>query len=128
MSSERLWVVILALVAFLAGLAGGVLVAPRMIRPPDPGPFANFQARLSETFELSKENRAALRSVMEEYQRRLEKIEARFVSETAEERARLGIQCVTTIRKHVLPEEKQVEFDLMAEGRWPVAAATSPSL
>lgn len=128
MSSEKLWVVILALVSFLAGLAGGALAAPRVVSLPDPGPFANFQARLTETFELSEQRRAALRGVMEEYQRRLEKVEARFVSETAEERARLGIECVNTIRKHVLPEEARAEFDLMAEGRWPLVAEAPPSL
>lgn len=121
MSSERLWAVLLALVCFLAGAAGGALAAPRFVAVPDPGPFAGFQSRLTDAFDLSFERRAALRSVMEEYQRRLEKIEARFVQETADERARLGIECVNTIRKHVLPAERLEEFDLMAQGRWPAA-------
>jgi len=128
MSSEKLWIVILALVCFLAGAAGGVLAAPRLLARPDPGPFANFQARLSDTFDLSADRRAALRSVMEEYERRLEKVEARFVEETADERARLGLECVSTIKKHVLPPDRLQEFDSMAEGRLSLGgnAPTSP--
>lgn len=123
MSGERLWITILALVSFLAGVPGGVLLAPRITEPPEPGPFAQYEARLVEEFDLEGWERAALHGVMLEYERRMEKIEARFLLATADERAELGLECLETIRRRVLPAEAVPRFDRMARGDWSLTSA-----
>jgi hypothetical protein len=124
MSSERLWITILALVSFLAGIAGGVLLAPRISEPIEPGPFAHYEARLVEEFDLEDPERTLLRGTLLEYERRLEKIEARFLLDTAAERADLGLQCLETIRQRVLPREAVARFDRMARGDWSLTSGT----
>jgi len=116
MNSERFWVSILVAVTFLTGLASGVLVGPRVMPPVDPGPFASYQTRLAEEFDLSSEQRARLRWLMGDYAQRLKAVEARFLNETAAERARIGRACRDTIREHILEGEDRDRFQAMAEG------------
>lgn len=116
MSSERLWIVILAAVTFLVGTAAGLLIAPSLLAPRDRGPFATYQVRLAEEFDFSAEQRRKLRSVLEEYERRLEKVEARFLNQTEMERAEIGLECRDTIRQVVLDQADRRRFDAMESG------------
>jgi hypothetical protein len=54
MSSERFWVLLLTLTAFGAGVAAGVLLTLRRMPVPDTRPFAAYEARLTETFDLDE--------------------------------------------------------------------------
>ena len=64
MQSERLWIVLLAVVCFLTGLAGGLLAYERIDpRPIVGGPFADYQTLLVDSFELSPDQVRDLRFV-----------------------------------------------------------------
>ena len=117
MNSERMWILILAAVAFLGGSAAGLLVAPRMLAPAAPSPSATYQAWLSDEFDLSVRQRRALGGVMEEYERRLKKVQARFLSQTSSERAEIGRECRDTIWQVVLDGADRERFDAMEHGQ-----------
>lgn len=115
--SLRLWLVVLVATAFLAGLAGGVWLGLRVrIEPPEPGPFADYEALLVETFDLSPERARGLRGVLDQYQRQIESIKNRNAAALEPELARLGLTFRAVVRDTVLPADRRDEFERMNGG------------
>jgi hypothetical protein len=122
-TSLRAWVSILAVTAFLAGLACGPFVMSWLF-PPAPavssGPFADYERLLVETFDLAPERREPLRAILDQYRRDIESIKDRhmadYMSAMEPELRELGRACREVIRDSVLPEPKRHEFDRLVMG------------
>lgn len=121
MTNLRLWVLLLTLTAFLAGVATGPWVT-RLVSPPvqaaAAGPFDHYERALVERFHLTPERRAPLHAILEEYRRDLERIKdhhmADYMSSMEPDLSKLGRACRETIRDKVLPETQRAEFDQLA--------------
>lgn len=127
MTSLRLWVSILALTAFLAGLACGPFVSAWFIPPTraaESGPFADYERKLVETFHLAPERREPLHVILEQYRRDIEGIKDQHMADymTSMEPAlrEKGLQCREVIRDKVLPESQRSEFDRLVSGLPPI--------
>ena len=125
MSSERLWVVILALVSLLAGLALGWLTALQLAPVREIGPESFFERRFREQFGLDDLRARDLAFVLESYRKEVEDLKARHVAELEPELIALGERCREQIRTYVLPEGRVAEFDRMELGTPFVAARAS---
>lgn len=120
MSDPRPWILILALVSFLAGgSAGFVMGRSGAETSGDPGPFADYEARFSASFDLNDEQRRLFRAVLDHYQADLDAVrerhEARSASAMEPELRELGIRYRTLIRDRVLPDNKRPLFDALGE-------------
>lgn len=122
MHSERFWVVVLGGVCFLSGLAGGVLVAPRLDPSSESGPFAAYETRFAEEFGLDQEQRQDLRHVLARYLSDVEELKARQMDGLEPELVKLGLVCRDRIRKYVVPAERRSDFDRLAGGPSPETA------
>jgi len=115
--SERLWIVILALVSFLGGGAAGLLGADGLKGPPETkGAFSHYEELLSSTFDLDPEKRRELRWVLNRYERDLEDLKARHLSELEPELIKIGALCRDQIVKYVLGDEHRDRFLQLASG------------
>lgn len=120
MTSLRLWVAILTLTAFLAGLACGPFLVRRFVEPvrAAEGPFVEYERQLASTFELAPERVEPLRAILDQYRRDIESIKDRhladYMSAMEPELAELGRKCREQIRDRVLPEARRAEFDRLA--------------
>lgn len=123
MTNLRLWVSILALTAFLAGLACGPFVSAWYF-PPErqqaSGPFAEYERLLSETFQLPPERRAPLGAILDQYRRDIESIKDRhmadYMTAMEPELRELGRVYREQIRDRVLPEAQRAAFNRLALG------------
>jgi hypothetical protein len=120
-SNLRLWVVLLALTAFLAGVATGPWVSAWFMpqtRAATAGPFVEYERALSERFQLSPERRVPLQALLDEYGRDLERIKDRhmadYMSSMEPDLSKLGRAYREEIRDRVLPEHQRAEFDRLA--------------
>ncbi|MFN0009665.1 MAG: hypothetical protein ACKVXR_17360 [Planctomycetota bacterium] len=116
MKSLRLWIVLLAVVCFVAGTAAGALATAASLRtPPEGGPFAAYERDLVATFSLSDERARLLRALLLGYERDIERIKAGRMAETMSamepELAARGRWYHEQIRDKVLPPGRQAEFD-----------------
>jgi uncharacterized membrane protein len=119
-SDLRPWIVVLVLTSFLAGGAAGLLVGLQLTPPaPVPGAFADFENMMVERFDLSDERARGLRAVLDQYQRRIERIQARNASALEPELAKLGLTFRGVVRDTVLPASRRDEFTRMSEGILP---------
>ena len=123
MSSERLWVAILTATAFLAGLAGGVLVGLRLDPLETPGPFAEYRERLVDVFDLDQERDGRLRQILSSYDSEIEALKERHVRDLEPQLIVAGETCRQRIRRFVIPRERHGEFDRQAGGVAPLAAS-----
>jgi hypothetical protein len=116
MKSERLWMLILALTSFCAGLAAGVLIG--LVRQPagEPGPFAAYEARMREVFDLDAERSRHLRYILDRYADKIESLKERNIAALEDELINEGQTHRDLIRKWVVPAERRQEFDLWVEG------------
>ena len=121
MSNLRLWVAILALTAFLAGVATGPWVSAWFMPSPrvvSSGAFDEYERALSQIFELSPERRAPLRAILDEYRRDIERIKDRhmadYMSSMEPDLRKLGRAYREEIRDKVLPESRRDEFNRLA--------------
>jgi hypothetical protein len=120
-TSLRLWAVILAIVAFLAGGGTGWLLAASANRPVRArGPFSDYEQKLVDTFRLSDERTALLRVVLASYEKDIGEIKDRHMAEVTSgmeaELAERGRYYRDLIHDKVLPETKRSEFDALAIG------------
>jgi len=117
MDGLRLWIGVLVLTSFLAGGAGGVLVGLE-ISPPAavPGAFSDFEKMMVAEFDLSDERARGLRVVLDQYQRRIERIQARNASALEPELAKLGLTFRGVVRDTVLPASQRDKFSRMSAG------------
>ena len=112
----RLWIGLLAGVSGLAGFAGGLLASRWFEPPPEPtGAFGRYREALVAEFDLSPERERVLASVLDEYQRRLEDLQARGLVPLADELARRGQQFQEVIQNRVLPEAQRERFAELAQ-------------
>jgi hypothetical protein len=119
----RLWVSILALTAFLAGLACGPLIMAWLFpqeRALSSGPFADYERMLVNTFQLETERREPLHAILDQYRRDLESIKDRhmadYMSAMESELTDLGRAYREEIRDSVLPPDRRGEFDRLVMG------------
>jgi uncharacterized membrane protein len=124
MESERLWIALLAVVSFLAGGAGGMLLGIRMDPPGEPAPFEAFEARFAEAFDLEPQQRRDLRFILGRYRDDLEGLKERGLADREDELVQIGRTYQQLIRKWVLTEESHDEYDAMIAGAWPPAHST----
>jgi hypothetical protein len=112
MSSTRLWIVLLAVTSFLAGLAGGILTGTRIApRSVERGPYDDYAEMLVRSYDVAPERERHLRAFLEQYHRDLEELKARHVAGAEAELVRLGEICRQRIREYVLTEEGRAAFD-----------------
>lgn len=121
MTNLRLWVALLALTTFLAGLACGPFVSAWILPPNtarDQGPFPDYEMRLIETFHLGPERRGPLRAFLTEYRDQVERTKdlhmADYMSSMEAELREHGVALRERIRDKVLPESARSEFDRLA--------------
>jgi hypothetical protein len=119
----RLWVSVLALTAFLAGLACGPLIMAWFFpqeRAIASGPFADYERMLVREFQLEAERSEPLHAILEQYRRDLESIKDRhmadYMSAMESELRDLGRACREEIRDNVLPPDRRAEFDRLVMG------------
>ena len=116
-SDQRLWILILVLTSFLAGGAGGVLLGLELSPPtPVPGAFSDFEQLMVERFELSGERANGLRVVLDQYQRRIDRLKARNDIALEPELAKLGLTFRGVVRDTVLPAGQRDKFSRMSDG------------
>lgn len=115
MNSLRLWIVLLALVAGLAGFAAGRLTAPVQAQSTS-GPFPGYTERMQSTFDLSPDRVRALRLLLERYDRDIENLKIRHLDDLRPELVRLGDTYRDWIRDKVLPADRRSDFDLLVAG------------
>lgn len=125
MDRLRLWIASLALVCFLAGGAGGLLVA-RGSRPGGGalGPFEDYRRMFAAHFDLSPERARLMGELLRNYHKDIEDVRQRALeasmSDLEPDLNRLGLRYRDLIRNHVLPEDQRAEFDrLAAASPWP---------
>lgn len=115
--SLRLWILLLTATSFLAGLAGGVVVGLGVrVPPPERGPFADYEALLVRTFDLSPERARGLHVVLDQYQRQIDNLKNRNARGLEPELARLGLTFRAVVRDTVLPADKRAEFERLSAG------------
>ncbi len=116
MTSIRLWIALLALTSFFAGMAGGILLAKPRGGHLETSPFAAYEARLTESFGLDEARMRWLRLALEEYDSELEALKSRGVASLEDELVQAGRRCHERIRLYVVPEASREEFDRFAAG------------
>ena len=121
LGSERLWILLLALTAFLAGGAGGILMGRRMAPRVEVGPFADFEARFVETFSLDEEKRRDLHYILDRYHAEVEAEESEQVALLEDKLGQIGAKWRDRIRTWILSPEERDVFDRL------VAATPSPT-
>jgi hypothetical protein len=116
MSSERLWILILAATTFCAGLAGGILLALRWQPAPAARAFQAYERRMIETFDLDDERQRNLHYILDSYRDEIEGLKEESVAALEPELVRQGQRHRELIRTWVVPEHRRQEFDLWASG------------
>ena len=124
MSSERLWVVVLAFTCFCAGLAAGALLSFRRNPAETAGPLQAYEARMIETFDLDEERIRNLRYIADDYCQRIEALKERNIAALEPELVKIGLDHRHLVREWVVPEHHRQEFDLWVEG-FPVLPSDS---
>jgi hypothetical protein len=116
MKSERFWVLVLALTAFCAGLAGGVLLALQRHPVQESGPFAAYEAQMIAAFDLDEERVENLRWILQDYQERIDELKERNLARLDPDLVKLGRDHRELVRTWVVPEHHRQEFDLWVGG------------
>jgi len=107
----RAWILLLALVSFLAGLATGVVHERRSEAPT--GAFAAYRERLVREFDLSPARERGLALLLENFERELEALETRGLETLEPELVAIGERYQGWIRELVVPPSQWDRFDLM---------------
>ncbi|MBK8180233.1 MAG: hypothetical protein IPK67_15360 [Planctomycetes bacterium] len=124
MSSLRLWILMLAVTAFGAGIGVGWLAGSRVEqragRARAAGPFTGFQHEFERTFQVSPERAKLLAELLECYQREIaEQEQAQLDRSRADLEGQLAKTALTyrrLIRDSVLSPEQRPEYDRLAAG------------
>jgi hypothetical protein len=107
----RAWILLLALVSFLAGLATGVVHERRSEEPT--GAFAAYRERLVREFDLAPARERGLALLLENFERELEALETRGLESLEPELVAIGERYQGWIRELVVPPSQWDRFDLM---------------
>ena len=114
--SERLWVAVLTLTVFCAGLAAGVLLSFRRHPLQEARPFAGYEARLTETFDLDEERVTNLRYILQDYEDQIDALKERNIDALDPELVKIGLDHRELIRTWVVPAHHRQQFDLWVGG------------
>lgn len=122
MKDIRSWILILALVCFVAGGVAGRIVTERSLAgDPGRGALSQYESLLVGEFELDPERSRYLHGILESYELEVERIKdehvAAYRSAIEPDLRRLGIEYNTLIRDKVLPPSQRPEFDRLAAGQ-----------
>ncbi len=111
MRSERLWILVLVLVAFAAGLAGGILW--RSAKPSDLAqhPFEPYFQRLVSEFGLNEAQARDLGIALVEYGDKIDRLREAAPQDRRSELIAAGEDCVSKIREFIIPVDQRAEFD-----------------
>lgn len=124
MKSERLWVMVLALTTFFAGLAAGVLLS--FHRDREERPMSAYEQRMIEAFDLDEERVRNLRWILRDYQEKIETLKEGNIAALDGELVKIGRNHRELIRTKVVPEHHRQQFDLWVGGL-PVLPSNAPS-
>ncbi len=124
MSGVRLWISLLALSCFAAGLAAGVLVSEARAGEALRGlePMGDYRVAVVARFGLEPERERLFSELLRNYQQSIDETRERLLAEhrpeLERELAAIGARYQAYIRDHVIPTARRAEFDaLSAEGR-----------
>lgn len=126
MRSERFWVLLLALTAFCAGIAAGVLLSIGRVPVREARPFGFYETRMVEAFDLDEERVKNLRYILQDYQEQIEALKERNIASLDPELVKIGREHRELIRTWVVPEHHHQEFDLWAGGLPVLSVRTQP--
>lgn len=113
--SLRAWILVLAGVCSLAGFAAGLLVSQALAPEAEPsGSFALYREAVVREFDLSPERERVLASVLDEYQRQLEDLQARGLRPLGGEQATDGQKFHELIRDRIIPPDQRARFAELA--------------
>ena len=126
MRSERFWVVVLAVTAFCAGLAAGVLLSFRRVPAQGERPFAAYEADMVEAFDLDEERVRNLRYILEDYQYKIDALKERNIAALDPELVKLGRASRELVRTWVVPPHHHQEFDQWDRGRTVLVPDSKP--
>ncbi len=115
MNSLRLWIVLLALMCFTAGLASGMMLSSRNAPSPRWGLLADYETLLVDRFQLSPERARCLRALLEGYERDIERVVSsqrlnEYIAAHGEEVSSKSQEYERLIREKVLPPSRREEF------------------
>jgi hypothetical protein len=118
MSNVRVWIALLALTCFAAGLSSGMFLAAQRKQPElSREPFEDYRAAFVERFALEAQRAELFRDLLREYHEELEAartgVLARSRSELEPQLEQIGVRYAEAIRDHVLPPERRAEFDAL---------------
>jgi hypothetical protein len=119
-NGTRLWLLLFAVVAFLAGFGSGLYASERAHRADEQvGAFGPFEQAFVQEFELDPERQRLLAQLLDHYNREAEAILARHAArnhmEMEPELRRAGLEYRALVRDRLLPESQRPKFDrLMA--------------
>jgi hypothetical protein len=125
MENVRLWVILLALTCFAAGLSAGLGLArpaPAPVRSDEP--LAEYRRAFQQRFALEPERERLFGELLRNYQRDLDASRERVLdasrSQLEPELAELGLRYRQLIRDHVLPPARRDEFDQLSRQWVPI--------
>ncbi len=121
MSSERTWILIFAVTCFLAGLAGGVVLAAKHFPREEQGRFTQYETRMIEYFGLDDEHKRHLRYIIDSYDKEIERLKEHNLRKLADRLKQEGQNRHNLIRDWVIPQNRRTDFDRCALG-FPVEA------
>jgi len=114
MSGVRFWIVLAAVVSFLAGLAAGVLWARSDDKAPTSG-WGAYAERLADEYDLAPERRGSLRILLDEYAievaNKRRAYESRILNQIEPDLRELAARYDTYIRDFVLPPGQRAQYD-----------------
>ena len=116
MSSERLWISLLVLVAFAAGLAGGILLRSESTAQAGQHPFGPYLKRLVTEFELNAAQERDLGIALAEYGEKIDQLRDDSLSNKQLELIAAGEDCFSKIREYIIPIDRRAEFDRLLGG------------
>ena len=116
MTNPRLWILILAGLMFMGGLAVGDLNARRrQAEAQRQWAMSDFETLFGDRFDLSPERQDLFRSMLRNYQADIDRIKithmAAHHASLEPELLKLGQRYNTLVRDHVLPPAQRPEFD-----------------
>lgn len=121
MSSERTWILILAITCFFAGLAGGVVFAAKRFPREEQSRFTQYETRMIEYFGLDDERQRHLHYILDSYDKEIERLKEHNLRKLADRLKQEGQNRHNLIRDWVIPENRRTEFDRCSLG-FPVEA------
>ena len=114
MSRLRVWIGLLALVSFTAGIASGMMLSARTAPPLRWGRLADYESMLLERFDLSGERARCLRVLLQAYEREVERTHsqrfAEYMALHGPDLSPKAQEYESLIREKVLPPSRRDEF------------------